>query len=95
MALVQYKAKVLKVFDNTLTPTGTAATTCAEQTFTVAGLETTDYLLAVVPPSQVAGVSPASYRISAKDTLAITFCNPTAATVTAAAGNYKIIAFRP
>lgn len=95
MPMTQYKAKVLKVFENTLTPTGTATITCAEQTFTVAGLETTDYLVVVVPPSQVAGVSLASYRISAKDTLAIMFCNPTAATVTAAAGIYKIVAFRP
>lgn len=73
----------------TLTPVAVATITCAEQTFTVPGLVVGD-AVTVSPPSITAGVAPVCARVSAANTLAITFCNPTAGSLTPAAGTYQI-----
>jgi len=78
----------------TLTPAEVATITTAEQTFTVAGLKTGDFV-SVNSPSLVAGVALSNARVSAANTLALTFVNPTAAGVTPAAGSYKILVVRP
>ena len=82
------------IISSSLTPASVATITCAEQTFTVNGLKVGD-LVNVNPPSITAGVAPVSARVSAANTLAITFCNPTAGSLTPAAGSYIINVMRP
>lgn len=79
-----------------LTPAAVATITTAEQTFTIggSGLRVNDIVF-VNPPSLVAGVSIATARVSASDTIAITFVNPTAGSVTPASGTYLIAVLRP
>lgn len=55
-----------------------AANTTAEQTFTVTGLRVGDVVL-VNKPSLSAGLGVVNARVSASDTLALTFSNSTAA----------------
>lgn len=76
-----------------LTPSAVAAATVAEQTFTVAGLTTADKVV-VNPPALGNATGVAGARVSAADTLAIRFANPTAGSLTPAAGAYTVIAFR-
>lgn len=76
-----------------LTPVSVATITCAEQTFTVPGLLVGDSVT-VTPPSITAGVAPVCARVSATNTLAITFCNPTAGALVPAAGTYQISVMR-
>lgn len=83
----------ISVYTPSLTPTSVAAATTAEQTFTVPGLTTADKII-VNGPAPVAGTGIVNARVSAENTLAITFINTTAAAVTPAAGTYTIIAFR-
>ena len=73
----------------TLTPVSVAATTCAEQNFTVTGLLVGDFV-DVTPPAITAGVAPVTARVSAANTLTVTFCNPTAGALVPAAGVYRI-----
>lgn len=86
-----------------LTPAATAAATAVEQTFTVAStgnntnlsaLRTGDFV-AINPPSITAGVGIVGARVSANGTLAITFSNSTAGSLTAPAGTYIIKIDRP
>lgn len=79
-------------FSQSLTPAATATITAAEQTFTVTGLTTSMNVLAVRPPSaQTAGLGLSGARVSAADTLALTFTNPTAGSLTAVAGAYTVV----
>jgi hypothetical protein len=78
-----------------LTPAASAADTAAVQNFanTGIGLLTTDAVL-VTPPSATAGVAAASAWVSAADQLSIQFVNPTAGSLTAPSGNYRVTVFR-
>jgi hypothetical protein len=64
----------------TLSPASVAANTTAEQTFTLAGLAVGDVVWVNKPTSQ-AGLGMAGVRVSAANTLAITFINATAAPI--------------
>ena len=78
-----------------LSPSSVAPNTSAEQTFTVAGLHLGDFV-DVNKPSAQAGLVVGGTRVSAKDVLAITFGNLTAATITpTAAETYTIQVNRP
>ncbi len=83
----------IAVYTATLTPTSVAAATTAEQTFTVNGLTTTDKVI-VNGPTPTAGTGIVNARVSAANTLAITFINTTEAAATPATGTYTIIAIR-
>jgi hypothetical protein len=72
-----------------LTPASVGAATCAEQNFTVTGLAVGDFV-DLTPPSITAGVAPVCARVSAANTLTVTFCNPTAGALVPAAGVYRI-----
>lgn len=76
-----------------LTPVSVAAATCAEQNFTVTGLLVGDFV-SVSPPSITAGVAPVCARVSAANTLTVTFCNATAGALVPAAGAYRIMIVR-
>lgn len=86
----------LGVFNLTLSPASVANATSAEQTFatTGIGLLTTDVVLVQKPTAQ-AGLGIVGSRVSAADTLAITFGNFTAATITPTASEvYKVTVIR-
>lgn len=83
----------IKVYSQTITPAATAAATVAEQTFTVTGLTTADKVI-VNPAAISTSVGVASARVSAANTLAVQFSNPTAGSLTATAGTWQIIAVR-
>lgn len=87
------KDRKINVITASLNIASVAANTTAEQTFTVAGLETTD-LVFVNKPSVSAGLGVCNARVSATDTLALTFNNNTAAPIDPAAEDYKILVIK-
>src|ERR1017187_2799450 len=80
------------VFSVTLSPVLVANATSAEQTFaaTGIGLATTDLVLVQKPTAQ-AGLGIVGTRVSAADTLAITFMNSTAASITPTASEVYVV----
>lgn len=86
-------AKII-VLTASLTPALIATITSAEQNFTVTGLAVGDSVL-VTPPGLTAGGSLTGARVSAANTLTLTFTNPTAGSVTPLAGAHSILVFRP
>ena len=83
----------MRVYSQALDPASVAALTTAEQTFTVTGLTTGDKVF-VNKPTNTAGLGIVNVRVSAADTLAITFMNCTAAAIDAASETYTITAIR-
>jgi hypothetical protein len=82
-----------RVYSQTLTPTAVGANGVSEQTFTVTGLTTADKVF-INPPAPANQAIPIACRVSAADTIAITFLNPTAGSLTPGSGAYKIVAIR-
>ena len=83
------------VISVTLTPAAIVLNTTAEQTFTVNGLLPGDMVLVNKPTAQ-AGLGIVGSRVSAANTLAITFSNNTAASITpTAAQAYLVLVSRP
>ncbi|MGE5621431.1 MAG: hypothetical protein ACM3VY_00240 [Candidatus Bathyarchaeota archaeon] len=76
----------------TLSPAQVAANTTAEQTFTVTGLKAGDFANVNKPTAQ-AGLFIAGVRVSADDTLAITFGNATASPITPTASEVYLVKF--
>lgn len=83
----------LNIFSVSITPASVAAAVVVEQTFTVVGLKTTDRVF-VNPPATANNIGITASRVSAADTVAIRFVNPTAGALTPTAGVYEFIAFR-
>ena len=84
------------VFNLTLSPATVATTTTAEQTFaaTGIGLLTTDFVIVQKPTAQ-AGLFISNPRVSAADTLAITYGNTTSGTLTPTTSEvYKVVVIR-
>jgi len=69
------------------------STTSSEQTFTINGLKTTDFVWAN-KPSETTGVGIGNCRVSAANTLAITFTNATGGSVDPPSETYIVIAIR-
>jgi len=77
-------------------PAAVANATSAEVGLTVTGLATTDTIVGVSKPTAQAGIGIVGWRVSAADTLGLTFMNSTAATVTPTVSeSYKVNVFRP
>ena len=74
-------ASKLAKFSATLSPAAVAANTCAEQTFTVTGVETGD-VVTVNKPTAQAGLGIGGVRASAANQVGVTFCNNTAGSIT-------------
>ena len=77
-----------------LTPTSVAANTTAEQTFTVTGLiytNSTPSTVEVRKPSVTTGIEIVGYRVTAANTLGITYQNTTAAAIVPPAEYYQIL----
>lgn len=85
---------LIKIYTATINPAAVGAATSAEQTFTVTGLAVGD-IPVVVKPTGTAGVGIVGARVSAANTLALTFMNATAGSVDPASETYTILAFRP
>lgn len=85
--------EIPRSFDTTINPASVAANTTAEQTFTVNGLLTTDFVI-VSKPTHEAGLGIVNARVSAKNTLAITYMNNTGSAIDPASATYSLIAFR-
>ena len=83
----------LTVYTPSLTPTSASAQTTSNQTFTVSGLATSDKVI-VNGPVPTAGTGIVNARVSAANTLMLTFINTTATAATPTAGTYNIIAIR-
>jgi len=74
----------------TLSPTSVAANTTAEQTFTVAGVNVGDVVFVNKPTAQ-AGLGIVGARVSAANTIGITFANDTASPITPTASEvYRV-----
>jgi hypothetical protein len=82
------------VFTVSITPVSVAANTTAQQSFTIPGVRVGDLVVAI-SPSLSAGVGVEGARVTAENTVAITFQNSTAAGVVPAAGAYQFLAVRP
>lgn len=87
--------KEVRRYSQALDVASVAANTSAEQTFTVTGLAVGDIIVAVNKPSLSAGLVVGNARVSAANTLALTFGNLTASPIDPASETYLIIAFRP
>lgn len=83
----------ITVYAPNITPASVAAQVVVEQTFTVTGLTTADKVT-VNPPATPNNIGIAGVRVSAADTLAIRFVNPTAGALTPTAGVYTVTAIR-
>jgi len=83
------------VISVTLSPAAVGANTTAEQTLTVNGLLVGDMVYVSKPTAQ-AGLGIVGSRVSAANTLAITFVNATVSSITPTAGQvYLILVSRP
>lgn len=78
----------------TIDPASVATITTAEQTFTVNGLKVGDFVY-VNKPSNTTGVGIVNARVSAANTLALSFMNTTAGSVDPASESYSILWLRP
>jgi hypothetical protein len=79
------------ILNVTLSPASVANATSAEQTFTVQGLAVGDFVNISKPTSQ-AGLGIVNSRVTAANTLGITFMNSTAATITPTASEVYLVA---
>lgn len=85
-------AQFLMLLQATLSPAIVNTITAPEQTFTVPGLAPGDVILVVQKPTAQAGLGIVGSRVTAANTLGITFVNPTAGNITPTAGETYIIA---
>lgn len=82
----------LRYLTVTLSPAQVSANTTAEQTFALSGIDTNDIVLAVEKPTAQAGLGIVGHRVSAVDTLAITFSNNTGSGITPTASQVYSVA---
>lgn len=79
----------------TYDPASIAAATTAEQTVTIPGLRVGDYVADITKPSLTAGVGIVNCRVSAANTLSVTWVNATAAPVDPPSEVYSAYIVRP
>lgn len=82
------------VVDVVFDPASVATITTAEQAMTVTGVKPGDIVF-VTKPTLTAGLAVAGARVSAADTVQVTFVNPTAGAIDAASETYRVFWFRP
>ena len=82
------------VLDIPITVDSVAANTSAEQTFTVNGVKTGDFV-AISKPTLSDGLVVSTARVSAANTVAITFGNLTASPIVPGLETYRLYVFRP
>jgi hypothetical protein len=77
----------------TLSPAQVAANTTAEQTFTCPGLLASDVVFDITKPTAQAGLGIVNTRVSAANTVAVTFINATASPITPTASEVYLLAW--
>jgi hypothetical protein len=85
----------LMVVTATLDPASIAANVSAEQTFTVPDLRAADVIVSVTKPTASAGAGIVGWRVTAANTVGITFMNTTGSAIDPGAEVYKIVVARP
>ena len=93
LRIIQDSFRKSEYFTAALDVASVSANTSAEQTFSVRGLVTSDVVL-VNKPALDAGLIIGNARVSAADTLAITFGNLTGSPINPGSETYNIYAFR-
>lgn len=78
-----------------MNPGSVSGNTAAEFTFTMPGLLVTDIVMTVVKPSLTAGLDIGNIRVSAANTVAITFQNSTGSPIDPPAETYTFVVLRP
>lgn len=81
------------VYNPTLDPTAVLANTTAEQTYTISGLQTSDTIV-VNKPTMTTGCGIVGARVSATDTLALTWGNFTGSSCDPASETYRVVAIK-
>jgi hypothetical protein len=95
MSYVSGNLVTQSVISVTLSPALIVLNTTAEQTFTVNGLKAGD-MVCVNKPTTQAGLGIVGCRVSAANTLAITFSNNTGSSITPTAAQvYMVLVSRP
>jgi hypothetical protein len=92
--IIRGNAYSINIIDATLDVASVAANTSAEQTFTVNGLTTKDVVF-VNKSDLDAGLGVVNARVSAANTLALTFMNTTGSPINPASETYKLLVVRP
>lgn len=90
-------ATQVKVYSSELTPSVVTANLCAEQSFTVTGLASTDKVFLNLDEeiaAESSSVSLVAARASDADTLGITFCNVSGANASPTSGTHVTTAVR-
>lgn len=75
----------------TLSPASVAANTTAEQTFTMPNIAATDAIAGVSKPTAQAGLGIVGYRVTAVNTIGITFSNNTASPIVPTASEVYLV----
>lgn len=89
-----WKEKV-KVYTAVLSPALVAANTTAEQTFTFTEVTTSDTVAGISKPTAQAGLGIVGWRITAADTIGITFSNNTGSGITPTASQtYSAVIYK-
>lgn len=78
-----------------MNPGSISGNTATELTFTLPGLLTSDVVVSVVKPTLTAGLDIGNTRVSANNTVAITFQNSTASPIDPPSENYTFVIMRP
>lgn len=84
----------LSVFSETCGTGTAAANTTTEVTTTVESVLSGDIVLAINKPSHTAGLGIVGYRVSADDTITITYQNTTGSGIAIPAETYSIVTLR-
>ena len=96
MSYVSGNLVTQSVISVTLSPALIVLNTTAEQTFTVNGLRVGDVVGCVNKPTAQAGLGIVGCRVSAANTLGITFSNNTGSSITPTAAQvYLVVVSRP
>ena len=82
-----------RILEASIAPSSVLANVSAEQTFTVSGLSMADTVF-ISPVATGNATMAGQARVSASDTLAVTYTNPTGGALTPATGTMRILAVR-
>jgi|SRR6185369_1207197 len=96
VGIIMGNVRAIGVASVTLSPAQVAANTTAEQTFSVPGLNATDVVHSISKPTAQAGLGIVGWRVTAANTIGVTFVNATAAPITPTASEvYQVAWLRP
>lgn len=91
--VIMGNVQAMGVASVTLSPALVALNTTAEQTFTVPGILATDVIIDVTKPTAQAGLGIVGSRVTAANTVGITFSNNTGSNITPTASQVYLIAW--